>query len=194
MLGVLGQFVPSLQRNDIIKRSTSLSWIWKWIRKYYSFSKSEVNFLKLSTIHRAENERYETLFQRILAHLEDNLLTAGSELKHDGETPTEDESLAPTTERLAVYLWMTIINKRLPAYISREYSHNLQTMTLKDIQPRIAENIQSILETINTSEDIQIQYALSGYSNRRHQSTRPKDSKPVSAPRKMCILCIASGR
>ena len=122
----------------------------------------------MSTIHRAENERYETLCQRILAHLEDNLLTAGSELKHDGETPTEDESLSPT-ERLTVYLWMTIIDKRLPAYISREYSHDLQTMTLKDKQPRIAENIQSILETINTSEDIQIQYARSGYSNRRHQ-------------------------
>ena len=125
--------------------------------------------------------------------LEDNLLTAGSELIHDGETPTGDESLSPTTERLAVYLWMTIIDKRLPAYISREYSHDLQTMTLKDIQPCIAENIQSILETINTSEDIQIQYARSGYSNRRHQSTRLKDSKPVSAPRKMCILCKASG-
>ena len=115
-------------------------------------------------------------------------------MKHDGETPTEDESLSPTTERLAVYLWMTIIDKRLHAYISREYSHDLQTMTLEDIQPRIAENIQSILETINTSEDIQIQYARSDYSNRRHQSTRPKDSKPVSAPRKMCILCKASGR
>ena len=60
MLGVTGQFVPSLLHNDIIKRSTSLSWIWKRIRKYYSFSKSEVNYLKLSTIHRAENERYET--------------------------------------------------------------------------------------------------------------------------------------
>ena len=89
---------------------------------------------------------------------------------------------------------MTIIDKRLPAYISREYSHNLQSMTLKDIQPHITENIQSILETINTSEDIQIQYAPSGYSNRRHQSTRPKESKPVSAPSKMCILCKASDR
>ena len=31
MIGVIGQFVPSLLRNDIIKRSTSLSWIWKRI-------------------------------------------------------------------------------------------------------------------------------------------------------------------
>ena len=50
MLGLIAQFVPSLLRNDILKRSTSLSWIWKRLRKYYSFSQSEVNFLKLSTI------------------------------------------------------------------------------------------------------------------------------------------------
>ena len=78
MLGLVAQFSPSLLRNDIIKKATSLSWVWKRIRKYYSFSQSEVNFLKLSSIQRMENERYETLYQRILAHIEDNLLTIAS--------------------------------------------------------------------------------------------------------------------
>ena len=40
MLGLIVQFVPSLLRNEIMKRSTSLSWIWKRIRKHYSFSQS----------------------------------------------------------------------------------------------------------------------------------------------------------
>ena len=72
MLGLIAQFVPSLLRNDVIKKSTSLAWIWSRLRRYYSFTQSEVNFLKLSSIQRCEGERYETLFQRILAHLEDN--------------------------------------------------------------------------------------------------------------------------
>ena len=74
MLGIVPQFSPSLLRNDITKKSTSLSWVWARIRKHYSFTQSEVNFLRLHTIQRETDERYETFYQRIVAHLDDNLL------------------------------------------------------------------------------------------------------------------------
>ena len=74
MLGLIAQFVPSLLRSEIIKRSTSISWIWDWLRKHYSFNASEANFLRLSDIKLEPGERYETFFQRIMAHIEDNLL------------------------------------------------------------------------------------------------------------------------
>ena len=80
MLGLIAQFAPSLLRNEIIKCSTSLSWIWQIIRKHYIFSQSEVSFLSLSNIQRKADERYETFYQRIVAHLEDNLLTVASGL------------------------------------------------------------------------------------------------------------------
>ena len=102
MLGLVAQFVPSLLRSEIIKRSTSLSWIWNRLRKHYSFTASEVNFLKLSEIKMEEGERYETFYQRIIAHIEDNLLTVSSGLMFDGEEPTDDEELSPTAERLGV--------------------------------------------------------------------------------------------
>ena len=44
MLGIIAQFSPSLLRDDILKKSTSLLWIWKRIRKHYSIGQSEVNF------------------------------------------------------------------------------------------------------------------------------------------------------
>ena len=122
MLGLIAQFSPSLLRNNIIKNSTSLSWIWQRIRKYYAFSHSEVNFLKLYTIKRKEDEWYETLYQRIIAHLEDNLITVASGIIHDGELPIADEELSPTAERLAVYHWLTLIDQCLPAYIACTYS------------------------------------------------------------------------
>ena len=57
MLGIIAQFAPSLLRNDIIRNSTSLDWIWKRIRKYFSFSQSEANFLKLASIQRKDGTR-----------------------------------------------------------------------------------------------------------------------------------------
>ena len=114
MLGLISQFAPSLLRSDIIKRSTSLPWIWKRIRKHYSFCQSDVIFLKISSIKQQEGERYETLFQRIIAHLEDNLLTVDSGLIHDGAPIDQNEEMSPTTERLAVYLLTKTRKCRLP--------------------------------------------------------------------------------
>ena len=73
MIDMIAQFCPALLRGDIIKKSTSLKWIWQRVRKYYSFSQSEVNFLKIADIKREQDERHERLYQRILAHLDDNL-------------------------------------------------------------------------------------------------------------------------
>ena len=56
-----------------------------------------------------------------MAHLEDNLMTVASGLEHDGEGVTVDAEMSPTIERLAVYMWLTLINIRLPAYIYHRF-------------------------------------------------------------------------
>ena len=156
MLGIIAQFCPSLLRNDIIKKSTSLKWIWTRVRKHYSFTQSEVNFLKLYAIKREPDERYETLFQRIVAHLDDNLLTTESGILHDGAALAADEEMTPTVERLAVYLWLTLIDHRLPAYVSRVYAHDLQTKSCKDLQPQICENMDSLLSEMAAQDKYQL--------------------------------------
>ena len=56
MLGLIAQFAPSLLRNDIVKKSTSLKWIWQRIRQHYSFRQSEVNFLNIHKIMLVDGE------------------------------------------------------------------------------------------------------------------------------------------
>jgi len=99
MLGLVAQFGLSLIRNEIIKRSTNLAWIWQRIRRHFNFLQSEVNFLNLTNISRKPDDRYEKFYQRIVAHIEDKLLTVASGLRHDGAFPTVDEAMSPTTER-----------------------------------------------------------------------------------------------
>ena len=192
MLGIIAQFSPDLLRNEILKNATSLSWIWKRIRKYFAFSQSEANFLKLALIQRKDGERYETLYQRILAHLDDNLLTTTCGLTHDGAAPTVDEELSPMTERLAVYIWLQLVDQRLPSHVARVYAHELQSMSMKDIQPRISENMDSILQDLNAQEDIRIHYTNSQY--RRPRPVRKKGPSASSKAPKTCILCKVAGR
>ena len=145
MLGLIAQFAPDLLNNEIVNKSVSLNWIWNRIRKHYSFSHSEVNFLKINTIKREPSERYETFYQRIVAHVEDNLLTVESGIEHDGAVLTADEHMSPTVERLIVNMWLNQIDSRLAAYVGRVYAHDLQKRSLKDMQPLICGAMDELL-------------------------------------------------
>ena len=50
MIGLVAGNAPNLLHNEIMKRSTSLKWIWNRIRRHYGFSQSEVHFLNLHTV------------------------------------------------------------------------------------------------------------------------------------------------
>ena len=78
---------------------------------------------------------------------------------------TSDKEMSPTT-RLAVYLWLTLIDERLPAYVSRVYAHNLQSQTLKDIQPQLAVDMDQLLLELNAQEDINVNYSRASYKYR----------------------------
>ena len=71
--------------------------------------------------------------------------------------------MSPTTERLAVYLWLNLIDERLPAYVSRVFAHDLQTKSLKDIQPQICSAMDSLSLELNAQEDIQVHYSKLSY-------------------------------
>ena len=71
-----------------------------------------------------------------------------------GAVATEDEVMSPTIERLEVYLWLTSIAQRLPAYVAFVFAHDLQTKMLKDIQPQLSQSMDSLLAEISTQENI----------------------------------------
>ena len=159
MIGLIVSYCPENIRSEIDRKCTSLGWIWSRVRRHYGFNKSEVNFLKLATIKFQEGERYEAFFQRIMAHLYDNLLSPDCNLLFDGEQYAANEDMSPTTERLAVYLWLHCIDERLPMYIARVYAHDLQTKSLKDMQPIISQNMESLLLELAAQDDIKLAYS-----------------------------------
>ena len=114
----------------------------------------------------SKNWRRNVIRRFFNAHLEDNLLTAASSVIRDGAPVTDDEEMTPTVERLAVYLWLYLIDARFPAYVARVYAQPLQSHSLKYIQPIIAQNMHSLQE-INTQEDITIQYMQSSRTRQR---------------------------
>ena len=195
MLGLISQWVPPYLSNDITKNSTDLNSVWNFIRKYFGFQQSEAHFMKFSTIVWEEGERPERLYQRILAHLQDNLLTTGCKLKHDGVTVSQDEDISPTVERLAVLRWMELIHPNLPALVQRTFAYDLQRMTLKDLQPQIVDALDGFLEELRTDEvkvsRSNVSIPRSKYQSRFQQSRGQQRALPVKPE---CRLCRAEGR
>ena len=156
MLEYISQFVPVFLHHEITHECTDMRSVWNCIRQYYNLQQSEVNFLKLATIkwEGPEKERPERLYRRILSHLTDNLLKASGTIQHNKSIPTCDEDISPTVERLAVLRWLELIDSRLPMLVARTFATDLQTRTLKDLQPLIANAMDSLLEQLQ-SEDTQ---------------------------------------
>ena len=157
MLDYIAQWAPTLIRHDLINESTDMRTVWQMIRQYYNLEQSETHFIQLTTIkwEGPEKERPERLYRRILAHIKDNLLRADSTLQHNKTIPQKDEDVSPTVERLAVLRWLELIDPRLPMLVARTFATDLQSRTLKDIQPQIANAMSSLLDQLR-GEDAQI--------------------------------------
>ena len=181
MLGLLTQWVPHYLATDIISSSTGIESIWSIIRKYYGFQQSEFQFMKYSSIVWEDGERPERLYQRIVAHLQDNLLCAGSTLLHNGITPTQNEELSPTVERLAVLRWMELLHPSLPALVQRTFAHDLQRMSLKDIQPQIVHALDGFMEELR-QDDARITRVFAAPSRRRPQQAQQRPDFTRDSP------------
>ena len=108
--------------------------------------------------------------------------------------------MSSTTECLAGYIWFTSVDNHISQCISRVYAHDLQLQWLEDLQPQLlAENMNSILQDIETQEEMSIQYSWkrSNFTpNKFHTSkfTNQRVPSQTSNNSKSCIICKAAGR
>ena len=119
MLGQIASFCHVIARNCIVRNSTSLNDIWSTIRLYYGFQSTGAHFLDFSDIKFEADERPEDLYQRILAFVEDNLLTSGGGITHHGAPIQEDEEFRPTIENFIVLCWLQLLHPDLPKVVKQ---------------------------------------------------------------------------
>ena len=136
MLEYIAQFVPVFLHHELSHECTDMRSLRNCIRQYYNLQESEVNFLKLATIKVGRSgEGAPRAF--VPAHpvqpCRQPVILHWQPLHHNRVIPSADEDLSPTVERLAVLLWLELIDKRLPMLVARAFTTDLQTRTLKDL-------------------------------------------------------------
>ena len=157
------------------------------MRNYYQFAPSESTFVKFSTIKReiinGNHERPVHLYLRMGQFIRDNLLLSSGKIHHDGKIPTADENISPTTERLIVLRWLELLHPSLPAHVSKVFSNELHTKSLKDLYPQILEQVDDLICQVDEkARDNEVSMLYTDTSFKRSSSNFDRTRSNVQRP------------
>ena len=181
------------ENDDVTNHSTSLEWIFEYLRKHYGLMTKGANFMNISEHIYKTGTLHQTFYKQYRASFVDNLRKQGDRVQFKNNLRLdEDEKLSPSFEN-AIVLWtLEKIDPRLPAKIKKDYGHQMTgDVTLKDLQPVIFENITSMIEDLDQAQtskafaaqalDDDDQPFLNVISSRGTGKFKP--SRPSSKPR-----------
>ena len=167
--------------------------IWQAIRMHFGFQSTGGHFLDFCNIKLEPEERPEDLFQRLMAFVDDNLLTANSQITHHGEVPIEDEEMSPTLENMIVLTWLRLLHKDLPHLVKQRYGTELRSRTLASIKPEISQALDSLLEEVISTQDAKVYRSMSTDCSNVSKRTKSRTSIKGSFSA-ICPICKQSGR
>ena len=148
------------ENDDVTNSSTSLTWIFDYLKKHYGLETKGANFMNIADHVFKTGTPYQTFYKQYRASFLDNLRKTGDVVKYRNNLVlTEDEKLSPSFEN-AIILWaLEKIDPRLPSKVKKTYGHQMHgDVTLKDIQPVVFENISLMLEELDQT------YAVKSFS------------------------------
>ena len=149
-------FVHYTESTDIHLHSTSIEWIFSYLRRHYNIEAKGSNLLKLTDHVYKSGMNYQTFYKGFRTDWHNNLRKEGEVLTHKGgKIMTADEILSPTFED-AIVLWcLEKIDPRLPKKVRKDYEHRLTGNTyLIDLQLTIFQSIDSMLEDLDKQAEI----------------------------------------
>ena len=218
MLQHIVSFVHYTEADDIDQASTSVEWIFKYLKQHYNIEAKGSNFLKITEHTFKSGVSPQVFYKQFRAGFLNNLRKQGEVMTHKGgKVLVSDEVLTPSFED-AIVLWtLEKIDPRLPKKVRRDYEHRLTGSTyLIDLQVSIFQSIPTMLEEIDKQVEINALTAVDGGEDttvsaintfhRRPQSTRGGRGRGGSArgfargperrpfSRNFCRVCHAAGK
>ena len=142
------------ENDDVTTYSTSLEWIFDYLRRHYGLTTKGANFMNIADHVFTVGTPHQTFYKQYRASFVDNLRKQGDRVKYKNNLVlNEDEKLSPSFEN-AIVLWaLEKIDPRLPQKVKKDYGHQMtDDTTLRDLQAVIFENITSMIEDLDQAQ------------------------------------------
>ena len=92
------------EQDDIVNNSTSLTWVWDYLKDHYNIATRGSKFLDIAAIKPKSGEVPMVFYKQVRARIRDNLRKKGSKQPYLGPDKelTEDETFTPTFDSKAL--------------------------------------------------------------------------------------------
>ena len=155
----IGTYGPKSLFIDITKRSTSYKYIWNAVHKVAGFPVPGAKLLQYMTLKNSFdpdktsfNDHYWAMRDLKIS----SLMTRDSGVTFNGQRLEEDEEITPSLENQVVADWLESIGGiKLVKFIGLEYSKELETMSLFDLQESMGQqdNMKAIIDKMETEDE-----------------------------------------
>ena len=185
---------PSAIFQDIVNRSTSYDYIKNAIRKVSGFPNAGnklVQYFCVKNSFDASTDEYNGHYWNLRDIRIGCLLKKESEIKFEGAALTEDEELTPALECQIVADWLESIGGvKLIKYVAQEYSKDLETCTLYDLQETLGQ--KETMTTLLDKMDVEETGKLNKFQARKSEKS-PRRSFG-GRQKRHCFICEESGK
>ena len=121
MIQHIVSFVHYTEADDIDQSSTSLMWIFDYLRQHYNITPKGANFLKITDHSFKSGMQPVVFYKQFRSSFINNLIKKNEVMTHKGgKVLTEDEGLSPSFEDTIVLWALEKIDVRLPRHVRKE--------------------------------------------------------------------------
>ena len=209
MLAYIASYSPKHLLREITERCESLEDVWKLLRKWAGIQESGLKVLEYSRMQITWDPSGDIspseFYYALLDTMQDVLLIKDGSVRYNQKPNTENEDMTPTLKSMVVKDWLVSMGgQQLFEHVCRVYAKDLEVSTLADIQHRIAQNLDSLTNDIesmsgtvkalrifrsNQSSSLKVKSQNScNIRNIPQQQTKSSKFRGNQTKKKICIL------
>ena len=148
------------EQSDILGCSTSLTWIWDYLKKHYNIESRGSHILDVAALNPKPDQKPIVFYKQFRASVANNLRKRGDTVAHKGGRKLqEDETISSTFECMIMMWSLEKIDKRLPAKVKKDFGFRMEgETTLFDLQTAIFQAVPAMIEELDDNADIRAAY------------------------------------
>ena len=126
-LQLIANMCQPSEQSDITNCSTSLSWIWEYLRKHYNIESRGSHILDIVALNPKHGQKPLVFYKQFRNGFFNNLLKTGAKIMFKaGMILLEDETLSPTFE-CAIMMWaLEKLDPRLPNKVKKDFGFRME--------------------------------------------------------------------
>ena len=152
------------EQSDIMTCSTSLAWIWDYLKKHYNIESRGSHLLDVASINPKPDQKPLVFYKQLRSGILNNLRKKGDSIMYKaGKKLPEDESISPTFECIIMMWALEKLDPRLPSRVKKDFGFRMEgDISLMDLQTAVFQAVPGMIEELDECADAKAVHVFDG--------------------------------